>query len=343
MSEAIPRTMRYVGVEAPGGPEVLSLLERPTPQPRAGEALIRIAAIGVNHADLMQRRGQYPPPAGASPILGLEVSGHVAALGPQTGSCAGSRAARWQVGQPVCALLAGGGYAEYCVAPVGQCLPVPERVQVADAAAIPEAAATVWANLFQPRRVHPGSLVLIQGGASGVGSMAIQIVRAVGARVAATAGSEEKCRLILDLGAEKAINYRTGDWAAEAAIWSKPHGIDVVLDMVGGDYLPRHIGLLATGGQLVHIATLRGSQTTLDLRLVMAKRLVVTGSTLRSRPVEEKAALLRSMEQEVWPLFSSGRVHPVIFTRLPFAQAAEAHRMMEAGSHKGKIVLGIDS
>lgn len=331
--------MRYIRVTAPGGPEMLAMAEGPAPKPGAGEVLIRVTAAGVNRADLLQRRGQYPPPAGTSEILGLEVSGQIVAVGAE--SDAASR--RWRVGDAVCALLAGGGYAEYCVAPAGQCLPVPATVSVADAAAIPEAAATVWANLFEPRRLRSGSLLLIQGGASGVGSMAIQIARCFGARIAATAGSDEKCRLILELGAEKAINYRIQDWAAEIAKWSKPHGVDVILDMIGGDYFPRHISLLAPGGQLVHIATLRGSQAAIDLRQVMSKRLVVTGSTLRSRPVAEKAALLRSLEKEVWPLFAGGKVHPVIFERFPFGKAADAHRMMEAGAHHGKILLEMDA
>lgn len=329
--------MRFIRMTAPGGPEVLTLAEGPVPQPQDGEVLIRVAAAGVNHADLLQRQGHYPPPPGASDILGLEVSGRVAALGP------GAGAGRWHVGDAVCALLTGGGYAEYCVAPVGQCLPIPESVSLVDAASLPEATVTVWANLFEPRRVRAGSLVLIQGGASGVGSMAIQMARCFGARVAATAGTEEKCALIRELGAEKAFNYRTGDWAVEAAEWSKPHGIDVILDMVGGDYLAKHIRLLALGGQLVHIAIPHGSQVTLDLRQVMSKRLVVTGSTLRARPVEEKSELIASLEQEVWSRFASCGLHPVVFSRLPMALAGEAHRMMEAGSHKGKIVLEVAS
>lgn len=331
--------MRYVRVTVPGGPETLVLAEGPTPAPAAGEVLIHVAAAGVNRADLLQRRGHYPPPAGASDILGLEVSGHIAAIGAETVPAA----RRWKIGDAVCALLAGGGYAEYCVAPAGQCLPVPETVSVTDAAAIPEAAATVWANLFEPRRVRAGALVLVQGGASGVGSMAIQMARAFGARVAATAGSEDKCRLILELGAQKAVNYRTQDWAAAITEWAKPHGVDVILDMVAGDYFPRHISLLAFGGQLVHIATLRGSQAAIDLRQVMSKRLIVTGSTLRSRPVAEKAALLAGLEAETWPLFANGEVRPLIGSSLPFAKVADAHRMMESGAHHGKILLEVSA
>ncbi len=258
------------------------------------------------------------------------------------------------MGDPVCALLAGGGYAEYCVAPAGHCLPVPRGVSLNDAAAIPEAAVTVWANLFEPRRLWPGDLLLIQGGSSGIGSLAIQVARCFGARVAATAGSEEKCRFAIELGAEKAVNYRSaaghtvdvqngdvqsGDWAAEIASWSSPHGVDVILDMVGGDYFPRHVDLLATGGRLVQIAFARGSRVTVDLRTLMTKRLTITGSTLRSRPVAEKSALVAAVEQHLWPLFNDGRIRPIVSDRFPLAEAAEAHRRMEEGGHMGKIVL----
>jgi NADPH2:quinone reductase len=261
----------------------------------------------------------------------MEMSGRIAELGPGTSS-------RWRVGDAVCALLGGGGYAEFCAVPEGQCMSVPSSVSIRDAAAIPEAVITVWANLFEPRRLFPGNLFLVQGGSSGIGTTAIQMARAFGARVSTTAGSDEKCAFCLSLGAEIATNYR-GDWAAALAGWAEPHGIDAILDMIGGDYFPRHIALLATGGRLVHIATSHGSQVTADLRSIMMKRLLVTGSTLRSRPVEEKSGLGRSVEREVWPLFANGQIRPIVDSAFPLEQAAEAHRLMESGRHTGKIVL----
>ena len=336
MPESIPGTMRYIDVPAPGGPDVLAVATGPVPRPASGEVLIRVTAAGMNHADLLQRQGHYPPPAGASPILGMEVSGHIAALGPENSG-------RWRVGDPVCALLAGGGYAEYCVAPAGQCMPIPRGVAQIETAAIPEAAITVWANLFEPRRLSSGDLFLVQGGSSGIGSMAIQIARCFGARVAATAGTEEKCRFALQLGAEKAVNYRAGDWSAELAAWSRPqadpHGIDVILDMVGGDYFPKHLELLALGGRLVQIAFLGGSKVTVDLRAVMSKRLLITGSTLRNRSVQEKSSLVSATEQHLWPLFENRRLRPVVARAFPLDRAAEAHRFMEAGKYMGKILL----
>ena len=328
---ALPASMRVIDIANPGGPEVLRIAIAPVPSPGTGEVLIRTVAAGVNRADLLQRQGHYPPPPGASPILGMEVSGHVAELGPGTSS-------RWQVGDPVCALLGGGGYAEFCAVPAGQCMSVPSGVSIRDGAAIPEAVITVWANLFEPRRLFAGNRFLVQGGSSGIGTMAIQMARAFGARVSTTAGSDEKCSFCLNLGAEIAINYHS-DWAAALTDWAQPHGVDAILDMIGGDYFPRHIALLATGGRLVHIATSHGSQVTADLRSIMMKRLLVTGSTLRPRPVEEKSALARSVEQEVWPLFANGQIRPIVDSAFPLEQAAEAHRLMESGRHTGKIVL----
>jgi NADPH:quinone reductase len=328
---ALPTSMRVIDIANPGGPEVLRIAIAPVPSPGSGEVLIRTVAAGVNRADLLQRQGHYPPPPGASPILGMEVSGHVAELGPGTNS-------RWQVGDPVCALLGGGGYAEFCAVAEGQCMSVPSGVSIRDGAAIPEAVITVWANLFEPRRLFAGNRFLVQGGSSGIGTTAIQMARAFGARVSTTAGSDEKCSFCLSLGAEIAINYRS-DWAAALTDWSQPHGIDAILDMIGGDYFPRHIALLATGGRLVHIATSHGSQVTADLRSIMTKRLLVTGSTLRSRPVGEKSGLARSVEREVWPLFANGQIRPVVDSVFPLEQAAEAHRLMESGRHTGKIVL----
>lgn len=328
---ALPASMRVIDIATPGGPEVLRIAIAPVPSPGSGEVLIRTVAAGVNRADLLQRQGHYRPPPGVSPILGMEVSGHVAELGPGTSS-------RWQVGDPVCALLGGGGYAEFCAVPAGQCMSVPSGVSIRDAAAIPEAVITVWANLFEPRRLFAGDRFLVQGGSSGIGTTAIQMARAFGARVSTTAGSDEKCAFCLSLGAEIAINYRS-DWAAALTDWSQPHGVDAILDMIGGDYFPRHIALLATGGRLVHIATSHGSQVTADLRSIMMKRLLVTGSTLRPRPVEEKSALARSVEQEVWPLFANGQIRPIVDSAFPLELAAEAHRLMESGRHTGKIVL----
>jgi NADPH:quinone reductase len=295
---------------------------------------VRTRAAGVNRADLLQRQGHYPPPPGASQILGMELSGNIAEVGPDTTS-------RWQVGNEVCALLAGGGYAEYCAVPEGQCMAVPPGVSIRDAAAIPEAAITVWANLFEPRRLFSDNLLLVQGGSSGIGGMAIQMARAIGARVATTAGTDEKCSFCLGLGAEVAVNYRTHDWAEEVARWAHPHGVDAILDMVGGDYFPKHIDLLAMGGRLVHIATSHGNQVTADLRSIMMKRLLVTGSTLRSRTVAEKSSLARGVEQKLWPLFASGHIRPVIDSAFPLERAAEAHRLMESGTHTGKIILEV--
>jgi NADPH2:quinone reductase len=326
--------MRVIDVATPGGPEVLRITTVPVPGPGTGEVLIRIVAAGINRADLLQRQGHYPPPPGVSPILGMEVSGFIAELGAGTSP-------RWRVGDAVCALLGGGGYAEFCTVPEGQCMSVPGGVSIRDAASIPEAVITVWANLFEPRRLFPGDRFLVQGGSSGIGTMAIQMARAFGAHVSTTAGSEEKCTFCLGLGAEIAVNYR-GDWAAALADWAQPHGIDAILDMIGGDYFPKHIALLANRGRLVHIATSHGSQVTADLRSIMMKRLLVTGSTLRSRPVEEKSALARSVEREVWPLFANGQIRPIVDSAFRLEDAADAHRLMESGRHTGKIVLAIE-
>jgi NADPH:quinone reductase len=328
--------MRYIEIAEPGGPEVLRIATGPVPRPGPGEVLVRVEAAGINRADLLQRQGHYPPPLGTSPILGMEIAGRVAGLGARfvTGTTG-----RWRPGDPVCALLAGGGYAEYCVAPEGQCMAVPAGTSLRDAAAIPEAAITVWANLFEPRRLFAGNLFLVQGGSSGIGTLAIQIAHAFGARVATSAGTDEKCKFCLSLGAEIAINYRTQDWAAELARWSQPHGIDCILDMIGGDYFAKHVGLLATGGRLVHIAFSHGSQVTVDLRALMTKRLLITGSTLRPRTVAEKSSLARSAEQELWPLFATGHLRPIVDSAFPLERAADAHRLMESGRHTGKIVL----
>ena len=327
--------MRAIEITRPGGPEVLAIANLPLPKPGSGEVLIRVAAAGINHADLMQREGNYPPPPGVSPILGMEVAGTIV----ETGAEASAR--RWHPGDSVCALIAGGGYAEYCTAPAGQCLPIPEGLSPIEAASIPEAAITVWANLFEPRRVHPGDLVLIQGGSSGVGQWPSRS-HANSAERAWPQPPEAVTNVLFaqSMGAEIAVNYH-GDWQAEIASWSAPHGIDAILDMVGGEYVQKHLALLAPEGRLVHIAFSGGRQATIDLSLVMRKRLSITGSTLRSRPLEEKAALAAAVEQNLWPLFSQKRLRPAVFQTFPLAQAADAHRLLESSRHMGKLILTI--
>lgn len=327
--------MRMIDVPQPGGPEVLAVAEVPEPKPASEEVLIRVAAAGVNRADLMQRQGHYPPPPGASSILGLEVSGHIAELGPGV-------EARWRVGDAVCALVTGGGYAEYCVADAGCCLPVPKNISLVDAAALPEAVFTVWANLFAQPYLHVGERFLVHGGTSGIGTTAIQMAKAFGAKVITTAGSAEKCAFCLTLGAERAFNYREEDWLAGALEWSGGSGVDVILDMVGGDYFPKHLKLLAPKGRLIHIATTGGAQVGADLRAIMQKRLVVTGSTLRPRTVAEKTALRDQIEQQAWPLIEAGKVRPVIDRMFSLNAAAEAHKRMQSSAHIGKLLLRVE-
>lgn len=332
--------MRIVALDGFGGPEVLRVGEAEKPRPGAGEVLIRVAAAGLNRADVAQRKGHYPPPAGASEVLGLEVAGEVVERGPGAEE-------RWRVGEQVCALVPGGGYAEYCVAHSGSCLPVPEGMSLEEAAALPEAVMTVWANLFATSRTSLGRLFagdffLMQGGTSGIGTTAIQMARAFGAHVASTAGSAEKVRFLRDLGCERAWNYREEDWAAGAKEWAAERGgVYVILDMVGGDYFPKHIDILAKDGRLVHIAFAHGAEVTLDLRKLTSKRLVVTGSTLRSRPVEEKRTLRDQVEERVWPLLREGKVRPVVDRVFPMEEVAEAQRRMERSEHIGKIVLRV--
>ena len=330
--------MKIIALDGFGGPEVLRVAEAEPPHPGRGEVLIHMAAAGLNRADLLQRKGYYPPPPGASEVLGMEVAGTVVERGPEAEE-------RWHIGDPVCALVPGGGYAEFCVAHGGCCLPVPKGLSLEEAASLPETAMTVWANLFDPRRIFAGDRFLMQGGTSGVGTMAIQIAQAFGARVAATAGSAEKCRFLSQLGCEQAWNYREEDWAARAMEWAgKPPaaGVNVILDMVGGDYFPKHLEILARDGRLVHISFLHGREVQMDLRVVTSKRLLITGSTLRSRPVEEKRRLRDGVEEHVWPLLRSGRVRPVMDRVFPMDQAGEAHRRMERSEHIGKIVLRVD-
>jgi NADPH:quinone reductase len=324
--------MRAIVVQGQGDAGTMRVAEVPRPAPRPGEVLIKVTAAGVNRADIVQRKGHYPPPAGVTDILGMEVSGHVAAIG--------TNVARWKIGDAVCALLAGGGYAEYCVVPQGQVLPIPEGVSVEDAASLPEAAFTVWANLFfDTQMLRTRELLLIQGGSSGIGSFAIQAARHIGARVVTTAGSAEKCAYCRALGAEAAWNYKEENWVAAAWAWSEGKGIQVILDMIGGDYFGKHIELLAQRGRLIHIATTKGAEVTLDLREVMRKRLIITGSTLRARRPEEKSLLREGVEAKLWPAIASGAIRPTVHAKFPLADAREAHRLMESSAHLGKIVL----
>ncbi len=322
--------MRAVEIAEPGGPEVLRPCRRPVPTPAQGEVLIRVQAAGVNRPDVLQRRGLYPPPPGVSDLPGLEVAGEIAALG--------SEVDRWRVGDSVCALLAGGGYAAYAVAPAVQCLPIPRGLSALEAASLPETLLTVWANVFHLGAFRPGDTVLIHGGTSGVGVAAIQLVSAFGGRAFATAGTEEKARTCEALGAERGIDYRAEDFVA---VLTEAGGADLILDMVGGDYLPRNLEAAAPGGRIVSIAALRGGSPPLDIGAVMRKRLTLTGSTLRARSVAEKGALCRELEKRVWPLLASGRVRPVVHAAYPIDQAAEAHRTMEASTHTGKLVLTV--
>jgi NADPH:quinone reductase len=326
------RNMRAIEISAPGGPEVLRLVERPRPQLQPGEVLIQVEAAGVNRPDIMQRQGKYPPPPGASDLPGLEVAGTVVAARGDT---------RWREGDRVCALLAGGGYAEYCAAPAPQCLPVPGAMNAVTAAAIPETYFTVWTNLFQRGRLQPGERVLVHGGTSGIGSTAVQLARAFGAVVYATAGSDEKCEACRQFGAADAINYRTRDFVDAIRELTRGEGVDVVLDIIGGDYLPRNIECLRLEGRLVQVGLIGGSRAQINLRLVLQNRLTLTGSTLRPRTVEEKGSLARDLEAMVWPLLEDGQVTPVVHATFPLQDAAAAHRALEAGEVVGKVVLTI--
>ncbi len=327
-------SMTAIEVSMPGGPDVLQPVQRPRPEPAHDEVLIRVAAAGVNRPDVMQRMGHYPPPPGASDIPGLEVSGEVVA--------AGAGVDEWRPGDRVCALVAGGGYAEYCVAPQGQCLPVPEGLSMAEAAAMPETFFTVWTNVFQRGGLEGGESLLVHGGSSGIGTTAILLARAFGARVFVTAGSAEKCRACEELGAERAIDYREEDFVAIIRDLTGGRGVDLVLDMVGGDYLPRNLECLAVEGRLVQIAVQRGPKVDgFNLLTVMQKRLTVTGSTLRPRPVADKMRIRDELLTQVWPLVAGGAVRPVMAAEFPLARAGEAHALMDSSRHIGKIVLTI--
>jgi len=323
--------MTVIEIREPGGPDVLVPAERPQPEAGPGEVLIKVAAAGVNRPDVMQRKGAYPPPPGASDIPGLEVAGTVASVG------AGVHI--WRPGDRVCALVAGGGYAEYCVAPAPQCLPVPDRMDLTHAAAIPETFFTVWTNVFERGHLEAGESALIHGGSSGIGTTAIQLARAFGARVFATAGSAEKCAACERLGAERAINYREQDFVAAIHGLTGGRGVDLILDMVGGEYLPRNLEVLAVDGRLVQIALIGGAKAQINMAIVLQRRLTVTGSTLRPRSVAEKGVIATALRERVWPLLESGAIAPVIFQTFPLRDAAAAHRVMESSAHIGKLVL----
>jgi putative PIG3 family NAD(P)H quinone oxidoreductase len=330
MSPSHSETMTAIEIREPGGPDVLVPATRPVPEPAAGEVLIKVAAAGVNRPDVLQRLGGYPPPPGASDIPGLEVAGEVAALGPEAGDL--------KQGELVTALVTGGGYAEYCAAPAAQCLTVPKGLDLTAAAAIPETFFTVWTNVFERGGLKPGESFLVHGGSSGIGTTAIQLARAFGARVLATAGSAEKCRACEELGAERAINYRDEDFVAVVKE-ATGEGVDVILDMVGGDYIQRNIKALAPDGRLCYIAFLGGSKAEVDFLPMMLKRITISGSTLRARSVAFKAEIARNLKEKVWPLIEAGQVKPVVHRTFPLDRAADAHRLMESSGHIGKIVL----
>ncbi len=324
--------MICVEISRYGGPEVLKAVERPDPVPQPGEVLIRVAAAGVNRPDVMQRRGAYPPPPGASDIPGLEVAGTIAKVG--------ERVQHWREGDQVCALVSGGGYATLCVAPAPQCLPPPAIVDMVSAAAIPETYFTVWSNVFERGRLLSGETALFHGGTSGIGTTAIQLAAARGARVFATAGSDEKCRACEKLGAAHAINYRTTDFVEAIRALTSDRGVDLILDIMGGSYTPRNLSSLAVDGRLVQIGLMNGeTSASIDFRRVLGRRLTITGSTLRPRTVEEKGSIAEALRQQVWPLIEGGAVRPIINRTFPLADAAAAHALMEGSEHIGKIVL----
>jgi putative PIG3 family NAD(P)H quinone oxidoreductase len=329
----LPDTMRQVVFTAPGGPDVLALGAGPVPVPRDGEVLIEVAYAGVNRPDCLQRTGAYPPPPDASLILGLEVAGRVVARGPGVVDPG--------LGSNVCALVPGGGYAEYCTAPASWCLPVPTGMSVADAAGLPETHITVWNNVFDRGRHAAGESLLVHGGTSGIGLTAIQLAKRFGATVIATAGSTEKAAFCRSIGADHAIDYRTQDFVDEVARITGKRGVDVILDMVGGDYIARNLRCLAFEGRLIMIAFLQGSRAEIDFRHVMMRRLTITGSTLRASPFERKAALARSLRDKVWPLYAEGKLRTVTHATFPLADAARAHALMESSAHVGKIVLRV--
>lgn len=329
----LPETMNAVEIASFGGPEVLTLTPRPLPRPGAGEVLVKVAAAGVNRPDVLQRTGGYAPPPGTTDIPGLEISGTIVAMGEGVSG--------WKPGDPVCALVAGGGYAEYCAVPAPQCLPIPKGLDMIEAAALPETFFTVWTNVFERGRLKAGESFLVHGGSSGIGTTAIQLAHAFGARVFTTAGSAEKCEACRKLGADLAINYRAEDFVDAISAATDGNGVDVILDMVGGDYVKRNLKILAVEGRLVQIAFLQGSTVELNLAPLMVKRQTLTGSTLRPRSVADKGAIAAELHRRVWPLIETGKVRPVVDSTFPLARAADAHRRMESSAHIGKIVLTV--
>ena len=331
MTDSLPDSMACIDIPEPGGPEALRPTTRPLPQPGSGEVLVRVAAAGVNRPDIMQRLGNYLPPPGVTDIPGLEIAGTVAALGEGV--------AGWQVGDSLCALVGGGGYAEYCAVPVPQCLPVPGGLDMVGAAALPETFFTVWTNVFGRAALKAGETLLVHGGSSGIGIAAIQMATGFGAQVVATAGSAGKCAACEKLGAARAVNYRDGDFVAAALDFTDGRGVDVVLDMVGGSYMERNIEALAVEGRLSLIAFLEGSRMEVDFDPVLRKRLTIVASTLRPQSVEAKGAIAKALHENVWPLIAAGDIRPVIDSTFPLADAAAAHRLMESSRHIGKIIL----
>lgn len=329
----LPQKMRVVNVDKPGGPEALVLAERPVPEFGDDDVLIRVAAAGLNRADVLQRRGYYPSPPGAPPNPGLEVAGSVAA--------AGRNVREFKVGDAVCALLQGGGYSEYCAVNVGQVLPVPGKLDMVQAASLPEAYFTVWSNVFEFGRLQRGERLLVHGGSSGIGVSAIQLAAALGSTVYATAGTDDKCRFCEQIGATRAINYKSQDFVGEIASITGQQGVNVVLDMVGGSYVSRNLQVLAPQGRLVMIATQGGAKGEVDVMRIMQYRLIVTGSTLRTRPVEFKKQIKAKLQDTVWPLIANGAIKPIVDKVFPLAEAAAAHAYMESSAHKGKIILSV--
>nr|BFD65377.1 NAD(P)H-quinone oxidoreductase [Bdellovibrio sp. HAGR004] len=325
--------MRVIEIKTPGGPEVLQVAERARPEPGTGEVLIEVHAAGINRPDCAQRQGTYPPPPGASDIPGLEVAGRIVAVGKDV--------TRWKLYDEVCALVTGGGYAEYVCAPEGQCLPIPAGMSMVEAAAVPETFFTVWTNVFESGALKKGESILIHGGAGGIGTTAIQMSSAMGARVFTTVGKRDSVEICRNLGADRVILYKEEDFVSAVKKETQDRGVDVILDMVGGDYFARNLEALAMQGRLVQIATLQGSKVELDLRKMMFKRLTLTGSTLRARPVVEKARIAQALEENIWPMLNQGQMKPVIFKVLPLDRASEAHVLMESSQHTGKIVLQV--
>jgi NADPH:quinone reductase len=335
MSKTIPENMHAITIPAPGGPEALVPALRPVPLPGAREILVKVAAAGVNRPDLLQRQGSYPPPPGAPDIPGLEVAGTIVAMGQDV--------QRWSLGDNVCALVSGGGYAQYTIAHESNALPIPAGLSMIEAGAIPETYFTVWSNVFARGTLREGETLLVHGGTSGIGTTAIQLAKAFGARVIATAGNAEKCAACIELGADIAIDYRQQDFVAETKRATGGKGADVILDMVGGDYIARNYEAAAFDGRIVQIAFLKGSEMTIDIRRLMLKRLTHTGSTLRARPIAEKATIAMALEARVWPLLAKGIAKPRIHATFPLAEASKAHALMETSTHIGKIVLTMDA